>query len=297
MFLFSLIAIGYFLAKFKLLPKDSATVLSKLENYLFVPALVMGTFISNFTPSRISAAAKPLLTSIIILIVVIPFAILCSRLLIKDRYLQNIYTYGLSFANFGFMGNAVFSALFPDMFFEYLIFTLPLWTMIYLWGVPVLLIADSSAHGIKQKLKAFLNPMMIAMLIGMIIGITGIKLPTFATSLIDSTGACMSPVAMLLTGITVSTISLKKTLKDVSLYVISIIRLIIFPLIFIGVAKLIPIDSVSYTCALCALAMPLGLNTIVIPSAYGKDTKKAAGMAVISHMLSIITIPIIFMFL
>ena len=41
--------------------------------------------------------------------------------------------------------------------------------------------------------------------------------------------------------------------------------------------------------------MPFGLNTIVIPSAAGKDTTVAAGLAVLSHLLSCITIPIVFM--
>ena len=50
-------------------------------------------------------------------------------------------------------------------------------------------------------------------------------------------------------------------------------------------------------CALCSLVMPLGLNTIVIPSAYGKDTKIASGMALVSHVLSCITIPLIFLLL
>ena len=49
-----------------------------------------------------------------------------------------------------------------------------------------------------------------------------------------------------------------------------------------------------YICALCSLAMPLGLNTIVIPSAYGKDTTVASGMALVSHLLGCITIPVIF---
>ena len=52
-----------------------------------------------------------------------------------------------------------------------------------------------------------------------------------------------------------------------------------------------------YVCAVCAIAMPLGLNTIVIPSAYGKDSTVAAGMAIISHLLSCITIPLVFMFI
>jgi predicted permease len=41
--------------------------------------------------------------------------------------------------------------------------------------------------------------------------------------------------------------------------------------------------------------MPLGLNTIVIPAAYGKDTTAAAGMALISHTLAVISIPILFL--
>ncbi len=44
-FLFSFIIIGYFLAKWKVLPDNSSVVLSKLENTVFIPALVMGTFI------------------------------------------------------------------------------------------------------------------------------------------------------------------------------------------------------------------------------------------------------------
>jgi len=48
-----------------------------------------------------------------------------------------------------------------------------------------------------------------------------------------------------------------------------------------------------FICMLCAQAMPLGLNTVVVPAAYGKDTSVAAGMALISHAISIITIPVI----
>lgn len=48
-FLFGLIVIGYILVKLEVLPENSASVLSKLENNVFIPALVMKTFIENFT--------------------------------------------------------------------------------------------------------------------------------------------------------------------------------------------------------------------------------------------------------
>lgn len=298
MFLFALIAIGYILAKWKFIPQNSATVLSKLENNVFVPALVMGTFMNNFTVETFSSAKWTLLVSFILMMIVLPFAIIIPKIVTRDKYIQNIYTYGLSFSNFGFMGNAVVKALFPEIFMEYLIFTLPLWTLIYLWGVPELLIADADKKKtLKSRFKAFMNPMFVAMIIGMIIGLSGFKFSegNWFSSVVTTAGDCMSPIAMLLTGITVSTISFKKTFTDVRTYIISIIRLIVFPVAFFLIAKNIPMGETAYICGLCSLAMPLGLNTIVIPSAYGKDTSVAAGMAVISHLLSCITIPLIFM--
>ena len=40
---------------------------------------------------------------------------------------------------------------------------------------------------------------------------------------------------------------------------------------------------------------PLGLNTIVYPAAYGGDTKTGASMTMISHVLSVITIPLMYL--
>jgi len=294
-FLFGLIIIGYILVKCKVLPENSASVLSKLENAVFIPALVMGTFIENFTVERICVAWKLLTVSFTIAFLAIPFAILVSKLVDKDKYIQKIYTYGLSFSNFGFMGNAVVSSLFPDVFFEYLIFTLPLWMLIYLWGVPKLLIEDTEkSQTFKDSLKSFVNPMFIAMIIGIIIGLLHIPLPRWIISIIEVSGNCMSPIAMILTGIVVSFISLKKTFTDIKIYTVSIVRLFIMPLIFIVVTSFFDMSKTIYICGLCSLAMPLGLNTIVIPSAYGKDSSVAAGMVVISHLLSVITIPLVF---
>lgn len=294
-FLFGLIVIGYILVKIKFLPENAAAVLSKLENAVFIPALVMGTFIENFTTDRIKTYTSLLVVSGVIAIIAAPLAVLVSKLFTKDKYIRNIYTYGLSFSNFGFMGNAVVKSLFPDIFCEYLIFTLPLWILIYLWGVPRLLMADAEKkQSFKDGLKSFVNPMFICMIIGMLVGVLGIKLPVWLGSIIKVSGDCMSPVAMILTGIVVSGVSMKKTFTNIRIYGVSIVRLVVFPIVFIAIAHFMNLSHTAYVCALCSLAMPLGLNTIVIPSALGKDSSEAAGMAVISHLLSCITIPLIF---
>ena len=111
-----------------------------------------------------------------------------------------------------------------------------------------------------------------------------IPLPKCVVSIIDVSGDCMSPIAMILTGVVVSQSSLKSAFTNVRIYIISVVRLIVFPLIFIFISSFLNLGETIYICAVCSLAMPLGLNTIVIPSAYGKDTSVAAGMAVISHL-------------
>ncbi len=296
LFLFSLILIGYVLARSGLLPKNSETVLSKLENYLFIPALVLNTFVLNFTREKLASAGKLIVFSTVIEFFVIIAAVFCTRLATKDNYIRKIYLYGLCFSNFGFMGNSVVAALFPEYFLEYVIFTLVLYIIIYLWAVPSLLMDGGEGKKLTDRLKNLLNPMLICMIIGIVIGLSGIKLPTFAASFVDSAANCMSPIAMLITGITIAKIDIKSILKIKSIYFVTILRLIVFPLVFIGIAYFVKdmLPKSFLICAVASLAMPLGLNTVVIPSAYGKDTTVAAGMALISHVLSVLTIPIIF---
>lgn len=293
--LFLLILLGYLLAKLRAVPDNTSVVLSKLENNLFVPALVLGTFINNFTVKKLGTAWKLFLISFAICFVMMALAVIVSRCCSKDQYIRNIYTYGLAFSNFGFMGNAVVSVVFPDMFVDYLIFTMPLWTMIYMWGVPCLLIpSEGEKQMIKSRLKSFANPMFAAMILGIVTGLTGVVLPTPIMTVVATAGNCMSPIAMLLTGVTVANMNLKKVLSLKSIYVVSFVRLIVFPLIFIGVFVLIPMSQTIMVCTICSLAMPLGLSTIVVPGGYGKDTSVAAGMTIVSHLLSAVTIPVVF---
>ena len=297
-FLCVLIVIGYILRKLKAVPDNTASALSKLENKVLVPALVLGTFMEGFTVSSFSTAWQYILGGAVVVGISIPVAIIVSRICSRDAYIRNLFTYGLSFSNFGFVGNAVVMALFPAVFTDYLIFVIPLWFMIYVWGVPILLIPkDEKKSGILGRLKAFVNPMFIAMLIGMIFGICGVTkyLPDFAVSSVKTLGDCMSPIAMLLTGMTVAEIDLKKALSNFSVYAVTAVRLLIIPLITIGALCLIDVPYPLAICIICSVSMPLGLNTIVIPKAYDLDSTVASGMALISHLLSIGTIPLVFM--
>ncbi len=293
--LFVFIFAGFILVKVKALSKSSSESLAKLENNLFIPALVFTTFCRNFTVEKISTAWRLLLVSSVICVLTMLLASLVVRFVSKDQFTRNIYTYGLVFSNFGFMGNAIVSAVFGEYFLEYLIFTLPLWTMIYVWGVPCLLIPRSEHRSIKSSLSRFVNPMFVCMILGMIFGLTGLNVPKVLGDCAQILGDCMSPVSMLLTGVIVGSMNIKKTLKIPSIYIVTFIRLFVLPLIAMFLLCFFELPHVYIVCIVCSLAMPLGLNIMVIPSGYGNDTSIACASIIVSHLLSAFSIPLMFM--
>jgi len=173
-FLLLLLGIGFLLIRLRVLPENCPQILSKLENNVFVPALVLSTFINHFTLKNLTYAWQYVLCASVAVLASMAFAIVVSRFYKKeDLFTRDVITYGLAFSNFGFMGNAVVGSLFPEIFVEYLIFVLPFWIMIYVWGVPELLVpSDKEVRTVKDRLKALANPMFGAMLIGMIIAAT-----------------------------------------------------------------------------------------------------------------------------
>ena len=297
-FLFSFILLGFILTRIKALPYASDGVLSKLENNLLAPCLIMGTFITDFKVETLVTSWKPITVCCLMLAVTIPLGLLLGRLFTKDGHDRSVYVYGLCFSNFGFMGLAVVKALFPQVFMEYNVFLLPLWVGVYGWAVPTLLIpADKADRSFKATLKRIANPMCVCMVIGAIIGVTGLGKfveGSVVMDIIDTAGSCMSPLAMLLTGITIAKINIPKVVKSFGIYIASLLRLVVIPIALTPLIMLLPIDNSTVLCALCALSMPLGLSPVVVPAGYGQDTSLAAGMAVISHALSVITIPIVF---
>ena len=290
--LFIFMALGFFLNKKQLLPLDESVVLSKLETYAFVPCLVFSVFYKYCTVENFKQKWTYMLYGAAVMAVSLPIGIVLAKLFAKDGYLKKIYTYSFAVANFSFMGNAVVLGVFGEkVLFDYMIFTLPLNLYVYSIGTASLIPAEK---GGKLSVKTFVNPIFIALILGAVCGLLSVPLPKFITTAISSAGACMSPLAMLLTGFVIGGYSLKTLASDKKVYLASVIRLIILPSVFMAVLLLLKTDKDIIRVALCATAMPLGLNTVVFPAAYGGDTTPGAGMALVSHLISVITIPVMF---
>ncbi len=291
LFLFLCILIGYFLKKKKLLPEGSETVISKLENLILIPALLIKSFSSNCNITSLTNNMNLLLYGLFFVLLQIGIAYLLTPLFKPTKQEKGIFVYSLTVVNFSFMGNSLVLSLYGDeMLYKYLIFSLPLnivaFSIGYIW---------LTAGKEKFSFKRLINPIVVSMVIGMIIGLSGITLPSFISNTLNSLANCFSPMAMLLTGIVIGGYDIKSLLTNKRVYLLTFIRCLILPFVLLYGAKLCGLDSTVITLLIFICAMPLGLNTIVIPSAFGYDTSLGASMAVISNILGIVSVPLFLM--
>lgn len=291
--LFSFMLIGFAIRRGGFLPENSAEVFSKLENRILMPAVVINTFRSNCTVENISEKWIFIAYSSGVLVFCIATGFAVSGFLGKNDYLKKIYRYSLSVSNFGFVGTAMVSGIYGAdsiELFDYLMFTLPLNLFTYSVGIAWLVPDGRSGFSFKN----FVNPIFISIFIGAALGLLPVPKTRLVTTVITSAAGCMSPIAMMLTGLVIGGYRLGSLFGKWQTYVVAGIRLVLLPVTAVLVLKLFHTPQEIVVATLCANAMPLGLNTVIIPSAYGVSPDEGAGMALVSQLTAVFTIPLLF---
>lgn len=296
--MFLCMALGFIMKKKNLAPENSATVLSKIENYICMPFLVFNTFMTSCTVSSLKKDYELVLYSLFTLFTAFVIGLFLAKAFSeKGSYQRKIYSYALVFGNFGFMGNAIVPIILAhmgsDILYKYLLFTLPMQTAVYTWGISSLIPLGKEK---KNPLKNLINPIFFAIILGIFFGLTGLGkfIPQFLLDTMNSFADCMAPLAMFLTGFVVAGYSTRDLLSNGKIYVATFLRLILLPSVLLLLLYIIRAPKFVLTLAFFAYAEPLGMNTVVFPAAYGGETKTGASMAIISHVLSIVTIPLLY---
>ena len=174
--------------------------------------------------------------------------------------------------------------------FDYMMFTLPLNLFTYSIGIAWLV----PNGGKTFSLKTFLNPIFVSLFIGAGLGLLSVPRYKLLTTIISGAADCMAPVAMILTGFVIGSYSLKSLFKHWQTYVVAGVRLVGLPSLTAIVLRFFNAPNEIVVASLCANAMPLGLNTVIIPSAYGENPEAGASMALVSQLSAVVTIPILF---
>lgn len=307
--LFVCIAVGFTVRKTNIVDRDAGKTVAKLVTWVFCPALNFASMSKNFTVETLGTHAINITLSVCGVAVALAIAIPLSRLFVREATPERgIYAYALAFANSGYMGDPVVQMLLGDQAFAYYkLFCIPIGIGIYSWGMAQLVPRSAEKKSfLKSFLKSFSNAPMAAILLGVVFGLTGLgaRLPVFVGQSLDILKGCMGPAAMLVAGFTIANYSVTQMLKKPKVYAASLLRLTLIPAAVIaavyGIKLLmgslfsLDIDNNVLYLLFFAVATPLGLNTVVFPEAYGGNPETGAGMAMISHTLCVLSIPLMY---
>lgn len=287
---FSVMILGFILRRKNVVPENADVSLSRVLTMVVSPAIVLKTFATNFNIQTLTEKFYILITGIILLLILIFLGTALATMFSDNRYIKYIYTYSFIIPNMGYMAQPLTLAVFgEEALFNLMIFSIPFNVYIYSVGM-----ARMNPENEKVSLKSLANPVFFSMAIGAVIGLLKVPIPSFVNETLSALSGCMGVIAMLLAGLVIGKYDVRELVSSGKFYIAALIRLVAIPGVFTYLLRRVGLPPYIYMTALCVLAMPMGLNTVVFPASFGGNTKPGASMALISSVFGIITIPVMF---
>ena len=294
--LFLLLVVGFLLNRLQILPKETETVLSRVAAKLLLPAFMIYTVMEECTVENLMTHGNLVIYGAVFQVTGIFAAVLLAKWLGKgDPFLSGVYRYALAFPNIGGFGFPIVMALFGEFgLFQYQLYMMSNHFLCYAWGVGQMQPAHERG-GLREAIKKLFNPVVIGVLIGMFLGLTGFVcfIPTGIRTTVENLGNCFSPMSLLLTGFVIADYRFSEILKDKRTYIIALLRLILIPGAFLVVLRLLHLPDMLCVLTCLAFACPCGMNTVVFPAAYGQDTRPGAGLTLLTSAAAVVTIPLL----
>jgi len=290
--LFIYLAVGYYCRKKDIFSDEMRSKLTDFVVLITLPCMVFSSFRMDFSMDALIQGGMALLIATVMAIVA----------LIAGKFLYNgfehrercIMQYGTLVTNSGFAGLPIVSGAFGDEgLFLGSLFIIP--TRILMWSAGISLFTTGGTRWDRAK-KVMTNPSIIAVFIGLIWMVFQLPLPGFLDTAIDHLGGCTSPLAMALVGAILADVPLRGVWEPKSLYLV-LIRQIILPIVCLLALKAIHMDPLTTGVSVTLSGMPIGSTTAILAQKYGADAQFASKCVFISTVTSLITVPVLTLFI
>lgn len=296
--LFIIICIGFIAYKVNIFNEKSTKALNRFILDITLPLMMVDSVLSMKQRPDASEVASLFSASIAFYLVMPLIAIIIVKIMAKTmnvvRSRQGAYMFMLVFSNVGFMGfpileaacgaqgdTAVFYAAVLNIFFNLSAFT---------YGV--LMIGYGTSVKTAFKLKSLLSPGIISAVLAIIIYVFNIHFPSTVENVIGTIGDLTSPLAMILVGVTLASIKLSEVFNEWRIYVFSIIKQFILPILFYPIFRLFLGDTLLFNVLFIEFLMPIANTALILSGEYGGDTKFVSKTIFISTAMSLVTMPL-----
>ncbi|MBR1534900.1 MAG: AEC family transporter [Ruminococcus sp.] len=286
--LFILIGVGALLTKLGFITDKGASTMTDVVLYAVTPCVIVNAFQREYRPELLGG----LLTALLCAFLTMLGSVLLAELIYRKTEISRavVLKFSLVFSNCGFMALPLQEAVLgkDGVFYgaAYIaVFNIFMWT----YG----LITMSRKTELKSALKAIVNPGVIGTIIGVLLFVFSVKLPTVLASPVSLLAALNTPVPMLVIGYHLMHADLKRVLKDKGAYFAMAMRLILIPLAVLSILYLLQVDSTVAVAVVIAVSSPVAAFTTMMAAKYGRDTELSAGIVSASALFSLITMPLI----
>lgn len=293
---------GFILVKTGLLKLEGSGPLSKLLMYVGMPFLIF-----SGTVNSLSFNKELLMTVgvVILLGVIYTFAMFfASKPLTgmeKNAKTRGMMRFCVVFSNNGFLGIPLAIAVFgTDSPVLTVLIILNIITNVLMYTLGAYLVSDDK-NSINLK-KAFLNPVLIAFLIGIVVNLLNVKkyipeISTYSTHFSN----IVTPVSMTILGMKMGAIKLTSLFRSWKTYYVSALKLIIFPVVVVaallavnrGFANSI-VNSEMILGIFIAFAMPTAGLATTFADSFSGDSDNAVAFTLGTTLISVITIPVLY---
>ena len=292
MTLFAIVIVGYVAGRLGYMGGEFDKKLSSLVINFTCPALILASAMTGELPDR--RLILPLLgISTLTYVLLTGVAFLLPRFLTKKKDDEGIVGFALMFGNVGFMGYPVVASIFGQQAVFYAAVLNVVNTFAVFTIGTILIVGDLSDKRHFQKKVLYSTPMLSAYLAMLIValGIDGI--PGVISQPLTMIGNITVPAALLIIGSSMSQLSAKSMLGNMTVYTTTIFRLLLIPIGLYYLCSALGFDSYVVNINTLVVAMPVATYGTILCLKYNRDTTLITETTLITTLLSMITIPLL----
>ena len=295
--LFALVVVGYIAGKLGYLGGDFDRQLSRLVINITCPALILSSAMTGELPDR-QFILPLLLISLVTYIILTGAAFLLPRYLTKKKDDEGAIGFALMFGNVGFMGYPVVASIFGHEAVFYAA-VLNVVNTFAVFTVGTILITGRSDVEQKrfEKKVLYSTPMLAAYLTMAIVALEIDNIPEAISQPLTMLGNITVPAALLMIGSSMSKLSLRTMLGNATVYTTTLFRLAILPVGIHFVMRALGFSPFVVNINTLVIAMPVATYGTILCLKYQKDTTMITEVTFITTLLSMISIPLLVMFL
>ncbi len=292
--LFALLVLGYYFYKKNYFNSEVNEKLSNMIVRFTAPALIISS-VSNVESVNKAEVIKIVGVGVVLYLILPLIAYITIQLLRVEKSKEGIYQMLITFSNVSFMSYPIVQAFYGDVAIFYnTLLHMPFNILIFTYGEYLL---SKGEEKVNIKLKDILSPGLLAAVGALIIYFAEIQLPSFIGTTCSFLGGITTPLSMLILGSVLGGYSIKEVFLEKRLYLISVIKLVILPVIVFFVFKRIFSDPIIIGVATLTMGMPAASMCVMLSIKYEGQVKVASIGVFITTILSLISIPAIYLIL